>query len=852
MTPDGSVIISTEVNTNGISKGVTDIKSQFGKLGGAIKKLGITTAVAFVTRKLVQFGKEALELGSDLQEVQNVVDVTFTTMSEQINEFAKNAMFTAGLSETMAKKYTGTFGAMAKSFKFTEAEAYEMSTSLTQLAGDVASFYNLTQDAAYTKLKSVFTGETESLKDLGVVMTQTALDSYALANGFGKTTAQMTEQEKVALRYQFVMEQLSDASGDFIRTSDSWANQTKILSLQFESLKATIGQGLINALTPVIKVINTILYGFRALANSFKQLTALLFGDASASSSAEEALEEMAEGYDAVAESAAGAGKAADGYLSGLDEISKLSDSGGSGSGAAGGAGGIITPENSTGEDEDEDEEDLSPTLQALVDKIKDLLEPLQKIDFTSARKALKKLGDSFKKLGDTLGAALEWAWENILVPLAEWTVEEFAPTYVEYLAAAFDLLNDVLIALQPFGMWLWENFLQPMGQWAGNVIIGALETLTGLFRKLGDWIRENAVDIWGKVQETWKAVSGWFETNVSKPLSDIAVKIDKAITDAFIGAKTAVTNAWSTVKTWFSNNVATPVKDAFTGVKTWISNAFTNAKTAVINAWQTVKTWFTTTVIEPLQKGFSNAKRNISQAFTDAKTAVTTAWSTVSKWFTDNIATPVGTVFTSIKTAITDAFSTAKTAVETAWGTVSTWFQTNVVDPVKSMFQTIWDTLTGLFSGDITFTDLVAAIGNVFKEFINDLIEGMNALLSKVVEPMNTMITKLKGMNLFGSYPFSFLTTLTAPQIPYLAKGAVIPPNAPFMAVLGDQKRGTNIEAPLETIKQAVAEVVGNGKGNTYHVTVNCEQRKLLEIIIDEAELWQGQTGSNPFELAY
>ena len=108
-----------------------------------------------------------MELGSDLAEVQNVVDVTFTTMSDKVNEFAKNAMTSAGLSETMAKQYVGTFGAMSKSFGFSESQAYDMSTALTQLTGDVASFYNISQDLAYIKLKSVFTGETETLKDLG-------------------------------------------------------------------------------------------------------------------------------------------------------------------------------------------------------------------------------------------------------------------------------------------------------------------------------------------------------------------------------------------------------------------------------------------------------------------------------------------------------------------------------------------------------------------------------------------------------------------------------------------------------------------------------------------------------------
>ena len=130
------------------------------------KKAGAAIAAAFAVKKLVDFSAQCIKLGSDLQEVQNVVDVTFPSMSKQVNEFAKNAISQFGLSETMAKRFTGTFGAMAKSFGFNEQAAYEMSTALTGLAGDVASFYNISQDEAYTKLKSVFTGETESLKDL--------------------------------------------------------------------------------------------------------------------------------------------------------------------------------------------------------------------------------------------------------------------------------------------------------------------------------------------------------------------------------------------------------------------------------------------------------------------------------------------------------------------------------------------------------------------------------------------------------------------------------------------------------------------------------------------------------------
>lgn len=260
MKADGSIIIDTRIETDGIDADLKKISNQtdkhFSKMADSVKKIGALVGTAFATSGLIQLGKDALEAASNLQEIQNVVDVTFPEMSKQINQFAKDAAKTAGLSETMAKEYAGTFGTMARSMGYTEEEAYKLSTAMTQFTGDLASFRNLSQDEAFKKLQAVFTGETESLKELGVVMTQTNLDAYALANGFGKTTSEMTEQEKVALRYQYVMDQLSAAQGDYVRTSDSWANQTKNFQLQLENLMTTIGSGLIELLTPALQTLN--------------------------------------------------------------------------------------------------------------------------------------------------------------------------------------------------------------------------------------------------------------------------------------------------------------------------------------------------------------------------------------------------------------------------------------------------------------------------------------------------------------------------------------------------------------------------------------------------------------------
>ena len=373
----GQIGLDLVVNQN-------QFKQQMAGIQGLAKKAGAALAAAFAVKKIIDFGAKCIELGSDLSEVQNVVDVTFPRMSKQVDDFAKNAITSFGLSETMAKKFTGTFGAMAKAFGFGEQAAYEMSTTLTGLAGDVASFYNISQDEAYTKLKSVFTGETETLKDLGIVMTQSALDSYALANGYGKVTAKMSEAEKVALRYKFVQDQLSLASGDFIRTADGWANQVRVLKLQFDSLKATIGQGLINVLTPVIQVINRIISKLMSLANAFKAFTEMVTGKkgGGGASVATAGMEAMAQSADKAGAAAGGAGSAAKkaakdmkSATTGIDELNIINPETDSGSGGSGGGadGGYSADEFDMGELDTSAVDEMDSKYAGLIEKAKEL-----------------------------------------------------------------------------------------------------------------------------------------------------------------------------------------------------------------------------------------------------------------------------------------------------------------------------------------------------------------------------------------------------------------------------------------------------------------------------------------------
>lgn len=490
---------------------------QLGGIQNLAKKTGKMLAGAFAVKGLTSFAKDCIELGSNLTEVQNVVDVVFPTMNKKVNEFAQNAASTFGLSETMAKKFTGTFGAMANAFGFSEKESYKMSTALTGLAGDVASFYNISKDEAFTKLKSVFSGETETLKDLGIVMTQTALDQYALANGFGKTTSAMTEQEKVALRYAFVQQQLQNATGDFSRTSDQWANQIRILSLQFDSLKASIGQGLINLFLPIVKVINTVLGKLMTLANAFKSFTAMIMGKKTSGASA--SLDKTATSAGKVSNSLNNATSSANKLnkstkkvgdtakktakkisgLMGFDQINKLTETKGSsgsksstpssGTGsAAGGASGGTVDMGSLPKGEDEKATKLGK-------------------GYDNLRKAIDKLRVAFSAFSKVAIGAFKWIWKNMLVPLGKWTMQKLAPKLIELLAAALNVLTAVCKALQPLWQWAWDHLFKPLANFVGDAIIGFLDLLVKGLNGLANWINKHQ----GAVQNIAIVIASFF-----------------------------------------------------------------------------------------------------------------------------------------------------------------------------------------------------------------------------------------------------------------------------------------------------------------------------------------------------
>ena len=222
-----------------------------------MKKIVSAISAAGIGKMLLSIGKDALQAASDLEEVQNVVDVTFGSAgAKKIEAWAKAAGDQFGLTETQAKRFTSTLGAMMKSSGLAGDEIVDMSTDMAGLAADMASFYNLDFDTAFQKIRSGISGETEPLKQLGINMSVANLEAFALQKGLDKTFSEMTQGEQVMLRYQYLMQATADAQGDFSRTMDGFANSKRLFETNLETLKTNLGGFIMDVVTPAIAGIN--------------------------------------------------------------------------------------------------------------------------------------------------------------------------------------------------------------------------------------------------------------------------------------------------------------------------------------------------------------------------------------------------------------------------------------------------------------------------------------------------------------------------------------------------------------------------------------------------------------------
>ena len=427
-------------------------------------------------------------------------------------------------------------------------------------------------------------------------------------------------------------------------------------------------------------------------------------------------------------------------------------------------------------------------------------------LNFVDPRKLFD--GDPNKPWGD-------W-WKEQLDP-RNW----FAPTEGSKVGEIID------------GIWdaLWTGILEWKWDPLGELIIdGIFGENAWKFLTDGDYFKEWRDGWWAGIKEGIIGIGdgniwGWIRDHVFQPIID-AVKGLFGISSpstvmAEIGGQLiegllqGISAAWTGITTWFNTIILVPLKAWFNGAWENIKIGATNAWSNIKLVWNVVTGWFQTTIIAPLKEKFNTFWTDIKQIFTDLWEDIKVVWSVATAWFQTSIIDPIKTKFGTMWTDVKTIFSSLWEDVKLVWTKASGWFQTAVIDPIKTKFDTFKLSVTTIFSD--LWTNIKGVwqnVGTWFKNnVVNPVIRFLNGMIGALENAVNWIINAL---NMFsfdvpwwlggGTFGFNF-SPIYLDRIPELAKGAVIPPNSEFLAILGDQKSGRNIETPENLLRQIVRE---------------------------------------------
>jgi len=604
---DGSIRINTLIDQRGFDRGARSLAQGMARLGNSLRGLVSSLGIGLGIVGLVSLGKQAVETASDIQEVQNVVDTAFGNMSYKMEEFADTAIKQFGLSQLSAKEMGSTFMAMASNMVDSAETASDMAIELTKRAADMASFYNRSVEDTAKALHGVFTGETEVLKQYGIVQTEVNLQEYAAAHGINKKISAMTQAEKVQLRYNYVMEQTSLAAGDFERTSGNWANQVRILREQFKELLSVLGSGLMVVLNPVVKFLNTILTQLIAIAKQIGAVLSKLFGitvPVADSGKFAQDLTDAADGADDLAEGVEAAGKAAKGALAPFDRLNVLSQESG-GSGASGGVGGGFEIPELEMEETVSEVDTMSSAIDDLLGRLKPLFDWFTKLKNLFVEGFFDGLGESWKARVDEITTDAR----NIVKTLAEIftdpSVVSAAQTMIEKIVYS---LGQVLGSITSIGITIAQNLIGGIDIYleenkeflkqklvsifdiAGDIalLIGeAMDTIAYIFEAFGSengqQLTANLIGIFNDTLLNLIEIAGKFGRDILDaiitPISDNKEELRAAL-DGFLGVlaeiagniKDRIEEAFITLNELYDENVKPFLEDMSEKFSEWIA----------------------------------------------------------------------------------------------------------------------------------------------------------------------------------------------------------------------------------------------------------------------------------------
>ena len=947
---DGNIIIGTSVDVGGIGTGLNKIEKSF-------KRLGKFAAFGLGIRALGNLGKAALDAASDLQEIQNVVDVSFrelddagnvvSDMTYKIESFSQTCIEKFGMSEFAAKQTAGSFMAMGKSMGLSMEEASDMAVTLTGLTGDFSSFYNISQDYSRVAMSAVYTGETETLKRYGIVLTEANLQQYAQSKGIETTVKKMDARDKAILRYMYIMDATKDMEGDFVRTQDSWANSTRVLSQLWKQFLISLGSGLISILSPMVQVLGQIVQRLTQFVQVLWQALSNIFGFqlqdiTKQASGAAGAVGDLSDSTDELGESIDKAGKKAKKQLANFDELNNITTSKNSGSGG-GGAGlglgdmgldtsGLWDPTKKDSPWSDID--NLYDLGKWIGDKLSDMMES---IDWEKIYRKARGFGvglatflnglistDLFKDVGHTIASALNTAIYAALTfgQTFDWTqfgeklasgVNEFFTTFdFKSFAKAINVwvqglfrtiktfikevnwkdvfkgIKDFFTTLEPETIAIILGFValkKLIGLSLGSAILAGIKSglniksLPVIFNNFGKavgkaWAGINWMDfinshqpllviykILGQMTSAWAAGAKLLFTGGKASAAQSALtfmstgmKLIEGIPAILGGAIIAVKNffdmwknGWSLLKTIFEaigialaaiGAVILGAPALVAGVIAGIVFAISQIVIVVHDNWDAIKSWWSGTAVPFFQMVWNYIVQFISNIAAGIKEKVMLIVNVIASVIRGSMST-ISAVFNGIKNTISSILNAIKTTIISIVQSIVT----GSTAPLQNM-KTAWVNVFNTIKSSIV--NIMSSMWNGIRNVINSILSGIQSMANNVINGINTVI---RAMNAIPKINLS-IPTVGQISIPHLAKGAVIPPNKEFLAVLGDQSSGTNIEAPLDTIKQALAEVMATNGGvqDTGDIVINIDGNEIFRVVRKQSKIFTKSTGVPAF----
>ena len=773
----GSASRSLITGFSNTTKSIKRTRSGFNGLASTIGKFYATYWM--VMRAVGKIGS-AVDLASQLTEVQNVVDTTFGDMASKVDDFTKTSIQDFGMSELTVKQISSRFQALGTSigisseqvangtavankalmsqnntlYKTTDSMA-DMSLNLTRLAGDMASFYDVDQADVAKSLQSIFSGTIAPLRRYGLDLTQATLSEWAMKNGLDANIKSMTQAEKVLLRYNYVMANTQAAQGDFAKTANTWANSVRVLKQEFQAWGSIIGSVVINALKPFVQALSKVMLKVISFTRTVADALGAIFGwtiEISGGGATVDGMEDIADGVGDIGDNADSSNKKAQKLkktLLSIDEIHALDDNSDSGSGGGSGSGGSGGGGAGSGVD-------------SSLKKTDGLLEK-----YKSSIKDLYSLG---KYIGDALASAMESIdWKKIYQKadnfgkgLADFLNGLISPRLFYDLGATIaGSLNTALHFLNSFGTTFdWTNF----GLSIANGINGFFKNFDFalLAKTINAWVQGIYTMLTTAIKNvSWKDVLKGitdFLSNLdiktveiivgtllikkiislklgSVALAFIGKSLSKAIAQAIAskigfelvegaGIGTAIMQAFKTIFASLSTNLGLLVEELFSGLS--LGDAITAAfGTGAADLLATIGSAFSAIAgtilsivnfVKMLKDGFSWVNELLM--------VIGVALATIGAILAGVAALPA-----VIVGAIVAAVATIVVVVKDNWNaicelfsTVGEWFNGNVIEPIVSFFKDMWKTISGFFSS--LWKDIVTVWQGASKWFSSTVIE--------------------------------------------------------------------------------------------------------------------------------